>query len=1326
MKWSEDDKILAPVDESVATTTTDGGDYSNTYQLTRQVVHEFNSPMVQDYVSAAEAQRQVAEQAAMDQQAAFKKEQAKKQSEGKAAESSFAAGMAESLQSRKSELQPAHGEQPKPELQPAHIPAGVKEEVSKETQGIEQPMIDPTQAAAAGMGASFAMSRAAGMALMPSLSRAVAAGVVNAATDPLYGTAAEVVGASHPALALPFNIAVGLLGGMTLEPAIERGIVKAAAKAGKVLDPAQIAEQVQAMKGILANEVGAVGEIKPKSIPAFHWSKSKIVGDFDLNRLGKTTAINNPDAVESAKLGAWFTENDKPIAEGLKEANPAELAINNPLILKNNSVPPVDVMGDKIKDAKQWLMDEVEKAGGGKKLRKELQSKGYDGIILEDSEFDNAKSYIVFDKGQINFKSSGVVDDLTKASVIEEVNSEIKKLSVSDILKSQKGELVVRQGEEATPPVKVKGGGTTSGIPQPPDMEKAGKEILAQPKPDITTEYAGDVNLRLWGKNLDPKYPEEFMGTLVSGQNVFKAQSEEARRFVQTNKMSEQKAAAYHLEDYLGRKLGQAFNKEQIFNAQDNFINITANFKAESARFVKMGMNDIDKIEYMKALNLFYAGMMQMNGITAEAARAFGALKRLKTLGNMKFGELQEFMKGISNLPPEKIAEAISAADTPAEIAGLIRATKQATTWNMFKELWVNLLIGPYSQIANFAGNSVSSLWMTGEHGVASIISQTPLIGSKEIRLGESVAAAYGWVEGWKDGLKLFGRAWKTGTSQFGESTAQKVETGHFEPSITAENIRGKLVGEEGNRNWAQELINKNAPGILEEGGPYAVAADAMGEFVRAGFGFGGTRTLTACDDLFKSIAYRSQLRALSLRKASTEINTLDSAEKYLKSIGVDTSGMGEKDIVTKAIGNRQAEILTDPVTHAPELSMEAAKAADYATFTNDLNPVGQTASRLLQDAPPLQLIIPFFKTPWNVNKWAMQRAPLIGQFFPSFWQDMAAGGAKRDLAIARVGMGTALAGVTAYLANDGYITGGGPTAKDKKLRSSLYNTNWKPYSITFDGVTYHPYKYGFEPLSTMVGWTADAVDIMKSTRSDDPEVQNSIESIAAAVALGWSKNSLNTTFLSGLTRFIEAVDDPDRYGKPWVQGFAGSFMPGALRDIEKLWSPERKDVQNLMDMYKSKIPGFSEDLPRVRNRWGDVIKVDNRFMSNETQTSPVDNELIRIRGDLPKPKRDQIFEIAGKRMERPVELTPHQYEDLIITMNKVELQSTGDNVKKTLQDIIKSPEYKDKTPEEQIYKLRGYWNEALRLGKKEILEKYPDILQRAESDIAAQMASRQ
>lgn len=160
------------------------------------------------------------------------------------------------------------------------------------------------------------------------------------------------------------------------------------------------AEQVAKTGGRLYGGL-PLDEMIRTGVKAYHWSKEQLFGEFDFKKLGEGTKGRNLQAVESAKLGAWFTENDKPITEELKERTEVRLNIKNPLVINNETVPEIDIMGDKIKDAKQWLMDEVERAGGGEKYREELKKKGYDGIILQDSEFDNKKSYVVFDKGQI-------------------------------------------------------------------------------------------------------------------------------------------------------------------------------------------------------------------------------------------------------------------------------------------------------------------------------------------------------------------------------------------------------------------------------------------------------------------------------------------------------------------------------------------------------------------------------------------------------------------------------------------------------------------------------------------------------------------------------------------------------------------------------------------------------------------------------------------------------------------------------------------------------------------------------------------------------------
>jgi hypothetical protein len=232
LKWNDPVPTSVGMDVNQTTLMPEDDDMSSSYLLGRQVAHEYHSSAVQTYINAEAAAAQAQAEAMQTEQDEFRKKQVQKSAEGKAAEGAFAESMVQSLNSRM-EPQAAHGAAA-PTLpdktQAAHTPAGVTEAVKAETAGVENPMIDPTQAFVAGFGAKLSLE--AGKALMPSLGRAIAAGVVNAATEFPIGMAADVVGANVPELALPTAVVLGLFSGGTIEPILERGIANAAAKMG--------------------------------------------------------------------------------------------------------------------------------------------------------------------------------------------------------------------------------------------------------------------------------------------------------------------------------------------------------------------------------------------------------------------------------------------------------------------------------------------------------------------------------------------------------------------------------------------------------------------------------------------------------------------------------------------------------------------------------------------------------------------------------------------------------------------------------------------------------------------------------------------------------------------------------------------------------------------------------------------------------------------------------------------------------------------------------------------------------------------------------------
>ena len=113
---------------------------------------------------------------------------------------------------------------------------------------------------------------------------------------------------------------------------------------------------------------------------------------FDREKLGQYTSENtdNEAAIESAKVGFWFSENDLREKTGNEKKMEVYLSIENPM--ETDLYTMLDVLENMTAD----------------EYRAELEEEGYDGLIVTDQEFDNAKSYVVFKPNQIKSATDNV------------------------------------------------------------------------------------------------------------------------------------------------------------------------------------------------------------------------------------------------------------------------------------------------------------------------------------------------------------------------------------------------------------------------------------------------------------------------------------------------------------------------------------------------------------------------------------------------------------------------------------------------------------------------------------------------------------------------------------------------------------------------------------------------------------------------------------------------------------------------------------------------------------------------------------------------------
>jgi hypothetical protein len=376
----------------------------------------------------------------------------------------------------------------------------------------------------------------------------------------------------------------------------------------------------------------------------------------------------------------------------------------------------------------------------------------------------------------------------------------------------------------------------------------------------------------------------------------------------------------------------------------------------------------------------------------------------------------------------------------------------------------------------------------------------------------------------------------------------------------------------------------------LERTGGAGRAVDFIGEVFRV-----PGRLLGAEDEFFKTIGYRMELHAQGLRQAA---------------------GEGLKD---DALFARKAELVANP----PEaMRIAAADAALYSTFTNRAGWFGDAVLRLRgadNPASPVLLALPFVRTPVNIARYAFERtplAPLVGQ-----WRaDIAAGGARRDIALARMATGTGIMLVAMDYADSGLVSGRGPG--DAGEREVLLRQGWKPYSIRV-GERWVSYNRA-DPFGMTMGFAADIAAGFKRGEIDADDVDEWQEVTALAIA-AVAQVTVNKTYMQGFAEAVSVLNDPGRYTEGYVNDLVASFVPFTALSgaIESAADPALSEVNNPSDAITARIAGLSDSLPPRRDLWGETVNLESGlgrtydffapWSSSAAKKSPIDAELQRL-----------------------------------------------------------------------------------------------------------------
>jgi hypothetical protein len=704
----------------------------------------------------------------------------------------------------------------------------------------------------------------------------------------------------------------------------------------------------------------------------------------------------------------------------------------------------------------------------------------------------------------------------------------------------------------------------------------------------------------------------------------------------------------------MNREIGEVnLNAEQILAARQILHDSSSRIYDLAEKVVKGEGSDIDRLKFRRQLQLQreFTGNFLENfmGVRAEAGRLLNAFG-VPTEGlDMDLTHIREMVESGAGHDTDRIAKAIIMHGDRADvqqISKLARQYTQSKVMGAVNELFVNsILSGVRTFFVNTAGNLKMTLMQPAERAVAARLGRF-LSGEEHAYVGEASALIHGQVAAFGEALVLAGRALKSGTA--------------LDDVVKFEGVRRRSIS-------AEHLLDepyRNTP----LGRALSPIINGLGTVIRVPT----ERVMLPTDEFFKTMAYRAELSRQAYRDAYGLVRNGDldlaEVEGYIKNL---------MESPTKTI----------------------VKAADdysrYVTFQNPLGPRGSKFQLALRSTPVLQLIAPFIRTPANIfTAGILERSPLAlarGQF----WRTMREGGEARDMAIARVTMGSMTSALIANAVVEGNISGAGPS--DAAARRILELEGWQPYSIKI-GNTWHSYRR-LEPIAFVIGATADAVEILHAINNApegfyDDENARVVKEVIPSIITGIAQNTISKTYLQGLVDFTEMMTDPQRYFDSWSKKMATSITPySALRrQIGELDDPYLRHAETLLDNLRktSGIPGVSEQAPPIRNVFGEPVKRKTGWLGplsiipeSEEDPSRITDELITL---MEATQRVPIT--MPRAMIEGMRLNMEEY-DALVRASRQEVKLGGRTFKEDLERTIKSRAYKDSSPDDKVEMLK-------------------------------------
>ena len=699
-----------------------------------------------------------------------------------------------------------------------------------------------------------------------------------------------------------------------------------------------------------------------------------------------------------------------------------------------------------------------------------------------------------------------------------------------------------------------------------------------------------------------------------------KSAIDESGRKVQSHEETNAKADQIDAFDTLSeRRQGEPLNAEEIVAARRMYV-ASAEKLREMANVASKSPTPANLFMFEKMAQIHSMIQSEVLGASAEIGRALNAHR-------IPVGSSSELAKQISEILDAQTGGDAAALAKAKKVAALADAGKQSAidnfvngtlgkkVYDAISQVYVSSLLSLKTVSVKFGSDMANALYQMGVRRNAAFIGQK--LGTEgAVEAGEALAGIHGMLTAWGESLYALGQKTKAAFAE--EGMGAKAKALLNAPRDAVKGVPGAYpfdpapVGKLAAENWQTA---QKYPWM----GKLLNTAEYVTRF--------NSRLIETVDQFSKTLIKRGETEALALRKAVNDFKG--------------------QDVPIETIKKRAA----DYVEKTPELFDDASTAhAEYTTFTSDPSVPLKKLGNAVQNLPFIgRVLLPFKNVPINIFTQTMEGTPLA-PLVRSWRADLAAGGARADLALSRMITGTSLLSLSMDMAFRGIISGKGPDHPGE--RANWLRMGNQPESVTLpDGKTRIAYNR-LDPLGFTLGIGADIAEAIANAEKH-VEDRDFVKVMSGAV-FAISNNVLSKTYLRSISDLLVALHEPQSGGEKYIKHLLASSVPQSsnLKAVTGAVDPYARAADGMVDEIRKIIPGISATLPLQRNIWGDPLShrspagaaydLLSPYWLKSDKPQPIDEELHRLEYYPDMPKRE--IALGGPRLP----LNAQQYSRLV------------------------------------------------------------------------------